>query len=308
LVSRLNHNVELSTVIQPIGSPRTTFEIKIANFLKNNNIEYISNDRKTIGLELDIYIPSYKLAIEVNGLHWHSEFYLNDDYHLNKTKKCNELNIELLHFFEDELLEKYNIVESIIADRLNIIDKIILAKNCIIKEIDSITSDNFLNNNHIEGSINSNIRIGLYYNDELLSVMIFKRKNKLNNKDQIIGGDYEILRFCNKINIKVTGSASKLYSYFKLMYKPSKVIVYTNRRYDNGNLYKVLGFELDNITKPNYFYVVGKQRKHKNLYRKEILVKQDFDINKTEHEIMISRNIPRIYDCGKYEFIDLKPI
>ena len=98
LVNRLNHDVELSIEIQPMGSPRTTYERRICKFLEENNIKYIPNNRKAIKGELDIHIPDYNLAIETNGLHWHSERYLGDDYHLIKTNKCNEKGIKLLHF------------------------------------------------------------------------------------------------------------------------------------------------------------------------------------------------------------------
>ena len=51
--------------------------------------------------------------------------------------------------------------------------------------------------------------------------------------------------------------------------------------------------------KPNYWYIIGKNRKHRFGFRKTILKKEGFDIeNKTEHEVMLERKIYRIYDCG----------
>ena len=306
LVNRLNHNVELSTILQPIGSPRTTFELKICKFLKDNNINYIPNDRKTINGELDIHIPSYNLAIEINGLHWHSEYYMNNDYHINKIKKCEEKNITLLHFFEDELLKKYDIIESMIKSKLGVINNKILVNECTIKEIDAKTAFEFLKNNHILGNVNASIKLGLYYNNELVSIMTFGRlRNVLGNKGKNNNDDYEMLRFCDKLNTIIVGSASKLYSFFKLKYKPFNVIGFANRRYSNGNLYIQLGFNLKYCTAPNYWYVIGKERKHKFLFRKDVLVKQGFDPNKTEHQIMTERKIPRIYDCGNIKFIDV---
>jgi len=306
LVNRLNHSVELSTILQPIGSPRTTFELNICNFLKNNNIIYIPNDRKTINGELDIYIPNYNLAIEINGLHWHSEYYINNDYHLNKTKECAEKNIQLLHFFEDELLEKYDIIESMISNRLDLIKNKIFARKCLLKEIDSKTCSNFLDNNHIQGNINSKIRIGLFYNNELVSVMTFGHlRNILGNKKSKNENEYEMLRFCNEINTQVIGGASKLYMYFKKTYKPNSVISFANKRYSQGKLYKKLGFNYVSDTIPNYWYVVGKKRIHRFLFRKDILIKDGYDEKKSEHQIMSERKIPRIYDCGNIKFADV---
>ena len=190
-----------------------------------------------------------------------------------------------------------------ISNKLKINNKI-FARKCLLKEIDSITTNNFLNDNHIQGAINSSIRIGLFYNDDLVSVMTFgKLRNVLGNKIRK-DGEYEMIRFCNKLNTNVIGGASKLYKYFKKKYSPLKIITFANKRYSNGNLYKILGFKLDCSTKPNYWYIIGKHRKHRFLFRKDILVKEGYDKNKTEHQIMIERNIPRIYDCGNIKFID----
>jgi hypothetical protein len=307
LVNRLNHDVELSTILQPIGASRTTFELKICKFLENNNIRYSPNNRKIIDGELDIYLPDYNLAIEINGLYWHSECYLNDDYHIIKTNKCFEKNIQLLHFFEDELIEKFDIVESIIKSKLGIINNKVYARKCVIREIDAKTSAEFLNGNHIQGNVNSSIKIGLFYNNELVSLMTFgKLRNVLGNK-QHIDGEYEMLRFCNKLNTVVIGGASKLYNYFKIKFTPIIVISFANLRYSHGELYEKLGFEFKNNTSPNYWYVIGKKRKHRFLFRKDVLVKEGYDINKTEHQIMSERKIPRIYDCGNIKYIDKRP-
>ncbi len=304
VVNRLNHNVELSTIIQPIGSPRTTFERRICKLLDDHNVRYVSNDRKCIGLELDIYIPDYKLAIEIDGLHWHCEYYINDDYHLNKTKKCESVGVRLLHFFEDELLEKYEIVKSTILSELNLQPNIIGAEDCQIKNVNSRDSIEFLLNNHIQGKINSSIRCGLYYNGELVSLMVFSKiRNILGNRSNKLE-EYEMLRYCDKINTKVIGGTLKQYEIFKKDNPTSIVIGFANKRYSSGELYKELNFTVCETIKPDYWYVVGKTRKHKFLYRKNILVDAGYDLNKTEHEIMTERKLPRIYDCGKIKFID----
>jgi len=126
----------------------------------------------------------------------------------------------------------------------------------------------------------------------------------MNSKSKNIN-EYEMLRFCNKLNISVIGGASKLFKYFINNYKPNYIVSYADRGYSNGNLYKQLGFELNSITLPNYYYVVDGIRKYRFNFRKDILVKQGFSKNKTEHEIMLERKIYRIYNSGnlKFEFI-----
>ena len=109
---------------------------------------------------------------------------------------------------------------------------------------------------------------------------------------------YELLRFCNKLDTIVIGGADKLLSYFIKEYKPNEIVSYADRRWSQGKLYEKLNFKLYNISTPNYFYVIGQQRFNRFNFRKDRLVKDGFDSNKTEKQIMEERGIPRIYDCG----------
>jgi hypothetical protein len=105
-------------------------------------------------------------------------------------------------------------------------------------------------------------------------------------------------RFCNKLNTNVIGGASKLLKHFTRNYNPKEIISYADRRWSTGKLYDVLGFNFKHNSTPNYFYVVNDKREHRFKYRKDILVKQGYDKNLTEKQIMKNRNIYRIYDCG----------
>lgn len=280
----------------PIGESSSFLEKELTKFVESLKIDVqVGNKIILEGKELDIYLPPKNLAIEFNGLYWHSELYKHEKYHLEKTLKCQDKGIELLHIFEDEWLYKKEIVKSIIKNRLGLIDEKIFARNCEIKEVSSIESEEFLNNNHIQGKIRSKVKIGLYYGDHLVSLMTFS-KGRI-----IMGGkndEWELTRFCNIKNTIVIGGADKLMKYFLKNYKPKKIISYSDIRLFGGGLYKKLGFNLISTSKPNYWYIIGDMRVHRFNYRKSMLVKQGYDENKTEREIMLDRKIYRIYDCG----------
>ena len=114
--------------------------------------------------------------------------------------------------------------------------------------------------------------------------------------------EWELTRFCNKINTSVIGGFSKLLMYFIKNNKPNKIITYADIRWFNGDLYLKNNFKFIHQTKPNYWYIIGLNRYHRFNYRKDVLVKQGFDANKSEHEIMLERKIYRIYDCGNLKF------
>ena len=259
--------------------------------------------------EIDIYIPSKNIAIEYDGLYWHSENAGGKDkkYHLNKTQTCTDKNVQLIHIFEDEWTNKKEIVKNRLKHILGCnIDTKVYARKCIIKELESKECVEFLNKYHIQGSDNSGIKIGAYYKDELISVMTF------GNKRSALGssskkGEYELYRFASNKN--VIGIASKLLQYFIKTHKPSKIISYADRRWSIGNLYEKIGFKKISITPPNYWYFMNGYniRYHRFNFAKHTLSKklQKFDKNLTEYRNMQLNGYDRIWDCGsiKYELI-----
>jgi hypothetical protein len=301
LTMRGNNDIVICLKCNPYGNIYSSSEKEVEFFLKNE--EYIKNERKILeGLELDFYLPKHNLAIEYNGLYWHSEIFKDKNYHLNKTNECKDKGIELIHIFEDEWIHKSEIVKSIINSRLKINTLKVYARNCEIREVDTKQSKLFLDNNHIQGKINSKVSLGLYYKDELISLMTFGPKRiSLGSKSK--NNEWELLRFCNKINTSVIGAASKLFKFFIKKYNPKKILSYSDNRYFNGNLYDKLGFDFVSNTVPNYYYVIKNKKYHRYNFRKDKLVKDGYDINKTEKEIMLERKIYRIYDCGNKKWL-----
>lgn len=281
------------------GIRKSSGETEIYEFVREYFKDAVHSCRDVLdnGMEIDIFIPSKNVGIEFDGLFWHSEHKKLKNYHINKTKECEKKGIRLIHIFEDEWIYKKEIVKSRIKNILGVSSNRIYARKCSIRNVSNEDAMNFLNNSHIQGGIISKYRLGLYYNNELVSLMTFggKRKN-LGSKN--VEGIFELFRFCNKLDTVVIGAASKLLKHFIETYKPNEIISYCDIRWSDGNLYERIGFNLDHISQPNYFYVIGDERKNRFNYRKDKLISEGFDPNKTEHEIMLERGIYRIYDCG----------
>lgn len=288
-----------------------SLNVFIENFLKEYNINYqINNDKILNGLEIDYYLPDINVGIELNGNYYHSEINgkKNKKYHINKTIKTSENKIKLIHIFEDEIKLQPNIVKSRLKSIFGIIHNKIYARNCVIKEVDKKTSLNFINENHIQGYVQSKYQYALYYNGIIVSIMTFgKRRITINkNKNE---NEYELLRFTNVNDVIVIGGFSKLLKHFIKKIKPEKIITYADVRWSGINpektVYAKNNFKFIQITKPNYWYVSKKNfldRKHRFAYRKDVLVKEGYDPNKTEWEIMKERGYDRIWDCGSLKF------
>jgi len=278
-------------------------EKEIAEFIKQYFPNIIENSKSIIPpLEIDIFIPEKNIAIEFNGLYWHSDLTLKDkNYHLNKTNLCKERGIQLLHVFEDEWLYKKDIVKSILLSKLGIFENRVYARQCTVIEIDPKEKNRFLEENHIQGLDTSTYKLGLYKNGILLSVMTFGKRKITGSSNP----DMEMFRFATKTGYQVIGGASKMFTYFVRKYKPNKVISYADVRYSNGLFYEKLGFTLKHISNPNYWYITeDRRREHRVKYQKHKLQSklEFFDSSLTEWENMIKNGRDRIYDCGNYVY------
>jgi len=255
------------------------------------------NDRKIIPpFELDMFIRERGIGIEYNGLYWHSERNgKGKNYHLVKLLCAEKQNIKLIQIFEDEWVYKREIVESILKNKLGLSSKIIYARNCKIKEIDSKLKNSFLEDNHLQGKDKSSIKLGCFFEDELVSVMTFG-KRKLTSREPF----WELIRFANKLNTKTIGGASKLFSFFLKNFNIPEIVSYADRRWSTGNLYENLGFKFQGYSSPNYWYIIGNKREHRIKYQKHKLynILDKFNENLSEWENMKNNGYDRIWDCG----------
>ena len=262
----------------------------------------VYNDKTLLaGKEIDILLPSHKIAIEYNGGYFHSELFKDKNYHLNKLKEVEKKGYRIIHIWESDWYLNPEIVKSNLKNILQLTETKIYARKAELKEISSQQANTFCNENHLQSSAVSKVRIGLFYNNELVSVMTFSSLRKatgLSSKQ----GCYELLRFCNKKNTTVIGGASKMFSYFKKKYGPTYIISYANRDWSQGNLYQKLEMTYKGNTPPGYFYVKSKHKFSRFQFQKHKLVEQGADPTLTEYEIMLERGYYRIWDCGNLRF------
>jgi len=292
--SRVNGNISLCTICNPISKTSSFKEKDIYDFIKSIYSSNIIQSYRD-GLEIDIYLPELHLGFEFNGLYWHSEKFVERNYHLNKTNYFKNRGIQIIHIWEDDWTLKKNVIKSQISNRIGLTKNKIFARKCQIKEIVNINESRvFLDNNHIQGYVNSIKKIGLYYNDELVSLMTF---DNFEGRKKMEEGGWNLSRFCNKLNTNIIGGASKLFKHFIKEYNPSRIVSYADKDWSVGNLYYKLGFENINESKPDYKYIVNKSRVHKSNFKKSILKTE-----LSESKQMDLNGVNKIWDCGKIKF------
>jgi hypothetical protein len=276
-------------------------EKELIEYIKSISTTTIIERDRTIlnGKELDIYLPDLNLAIEFNGIYWHSESNLqNKMYHVKKTAQCAVRGIQLLHIYDYQWYQKQNVIKSLIASKVGRTTKI-YARKCSIKIVKTSDKGEFLNATHIQGTCNSSVNLGLYYNNELIAIATFG-KSRYDKKFE-----WELLRYSSKLNTTVVGGFSKLLKHFIKGYSPDNIMTYCDRNTSIGNLYLQTGFQLIGVTNPNYFYF-----KNANVYSREQFQKHTlkdklatFDESLTEYQNMQVNGYDRVWDCGNYKFL-----
>ncbi len=273
------------------------YENEIAGFLKENNISFTQNDRSKIKhYELDFFVEDYNLAIEFDGLYWHSEEKKENDYHLKKTIACENQDIRLMHIFEDEWNFKKDIVKSMILAACGKFERKIFARNCEVRKIDKNEALNFIKKNHIQDTNKSfKYNYGLFYNDELIQVCTF-RKNFAQRKNK----DVELARMCSKLNTQVLGGFSKLIKFSMNDMNIDKIASFVDRRIFDAKGYTSSGWKVVGESAPKYFYTDFIIRENRQKYMKQSCLKiwPESDKNKTEKELCNEHNLYQIFDCG----------
>lgn len=288
--------------IVPIKTGISTYHEDIVKWIKSiGNFSIEQNNRTLLnGKEIDIFIPDHNFGIEFNGVYWHSELFKEKGYHQQKSTLSTEKGISLFHIWEDDWLTKPYIVKSMIMNKLGLSKKI-GARKCQIREINSKEAKIFLDHNHLQGNVSSSVKIGLFYNDELVSLMTFgKLRKSLNQNNK--NGEWELYRFVNKLGLNVQGGFSKLLNWFIINHNPNKIHTYASLDHSSGDVYIKNAFKFDHITSPGYCWVINGIRHHRYGFRKDILVKEGADPSKSETEIMYEKGYYKVWDSGNLKF------
>jgi hypothetical protein len=139
--------------------------------------------------------------------------------------------------------------------------------------------------------------------------MTFGKKRKSLGNDNRDNSEYELVRFCNKINLTIIGGFSKLLKNFIKKYNPSKIETFADIRWSGLDQTKTVyfknGFNFVKQTPPNYWYINTERylnRSHRFSFRKDVLVKEGYNKELTEWEIMKLKKYDRIWDCGSLKF------
>lgn len=250
--------------------------------------------------ELDIYIPSHGIAIEFNGLYWHSEARGKDNrYHYNKWRACKDKGIQLITVWEDDWRDRKDVVKSMLAHKLGVAhQRRTYARNTTVHQVPRDQVRVFCDAHHIQGYARGSVYLGLYDNaDKLIAVSVW-RENSVNAY---------LERYCTAHTI--VGGMGKLLSAGKRWAKEhncTRIITFSDHEVSDGSLYRTLGFTPDKELALDYKYIVGGKRTHKFGYRlKRFRTDPNlrYQEGMTERELACLNGLERVWDCGKTRWV-----
>jgi len=275
-------------------------ECEVGDFIKSLGVEFVTNVRNIINGELDIFIPEFNIAIEYNGLYWHSEQNGKDiHYHQNKMIECTEKGIRLLSIFEDEWKTQNKQCKDTIAHLLGKSEKGVYARNTIVKEISWKHAKSFLDEFHLLKAGSCGVRrIGAFdVTGALIGVMVFGNKNNEGSREFC----WELKRFVtNKKNNP--GLGSKMFKWAVSQYGLTTVVAFVDSRWFTGLFKNIIGFTVDSIVPPSLWWTNGKVRNHRRFTTKNML-KKITNQNTSKRLMMKQLGFYRIWDCGKVKLI-----
>lgn len=266
-------------------------------FLDRHKIPYEKHNRKHIyPKELDIYIPDHRLAIEVNGLYWHSEdIAVKDTRHLEKFTQCRESGIRLLQFTDQDVINRLPLIESMLAVRLGIAEKI-MARKCSVTEISTRIANQFYQQWHYQGATtNSAKSMALIYQNEVVALLSYRQ-----TKDETI-----IDRYACKPFTTVIGGFTKLESRLS-----GKLVTFSLGLISDGSLYRNNGYTTEGYsTRPEFYVTDGQILWNRQKFMKTKMPKlfgSGFDPNKTEWQNIVDNGLRLYFGAGITKWVKEK--
>lgn len=250
---RTKHHHDVCTNCNPTNSKNySQTEKDILRFILSVYGGDVIENYKIGKQEIDIFIPSLKLGFDFNGLYWHSEKYKDKSFHLSKKIFFEQNGIELIYIWENEWLYKNDIVMSMISIKLGCCKAKIFSRKCKTTLIeDNYLITQFFELNHLDGYMNHDICVGIKFEDELLMLASFK---KLNSRK------YQLTQFATLKNTIVVGGLSKILNYSKTFLDSKTLVTKSDYSRTNGFAYQKIGFQIQSISEPKYFWAKNKKK------------------------------------------------
>ncbi len=272
-------------------------QLEVYDFIKSLSSDAILSDRFLIApREIDILVPSTNLAVEYNGLYWHSTANISDkNYHESKRKSVESMGHKFFMIFEDEWRDKRRIVESMLRHRLAMPGEILDARKLRVEELDGKTAEIFFEASHLEGHARCSSCFGLVDSSgRIVAAMSLRRPFHTSRATACV----EVARSACLPGVIVRGWVGKLTATSLKKVKSEgrmSLVSYVDARVGNGGSYLSSGWKLEtNPKSPRFWWTDFHSRFNRFKYR------ADKAMGLSQADIATRENVVEIWGCGNY--------
>lgn len=277
----------------PKNSFRSGFENEIFEFVQANTELEIHTNRKYIkGREVDIIIPELKLAIDCNGVYWHSELYRPGKHHIEKKKTIESQGYKFVQIWEDDWRSpfKNEIIKSRIINLLGSSQKTGARKYHLHNRKYSVKIKDFLDQNHLQGFFSATEYLTLEKDGQIYALASFR-----SSRD---GSRHELSRYCLLKGHSISGALERFISHFKIG-KSGVLFSYADLDWSSlemHNTYDRVGFSRKRTTPPGYFWLVDGIRINRHMFMRHKL--KNIQEGQSEADYMHGKGYYRVYNSG----------
>lgn len=269
-------------------------EEDIKDYLESLNLIVEGSNRKILkGKELDLYVPARNIAVEFNGIYWHTELRGKDSsYHNNKWKACKDKSIQLLQIWEDDWRLKPELVKQTLVSKF-------ASDSCrvasVVVELSEQQASSFLDENHLLGAAVGDHYFGLTVDGDIDSLQAVLAVNS-----DAVSNSLELVRFASSEGALVDFKA--LLAHMVSMLKPVSVSFVADNCSFEGEVFAAGGFKIVGSVAPDYMYVIRNNRVPRSEYPLERFQSDPkllWEAELTEMELADLNGLARIWDAGK---------
>ena len=267
----------------------------VCEMLDKHGVEYITNTRSIIKpKELDIWVPEHNVVIEVNGLYWHcTDIPITDKRHLEKFELARRHGIKLLQITDADIINKPELIESMILSKLGKLPESIMARKCAIVGLSITEANEFYSRWHYQGKTTIAAKsISLLHDNEIVALLSYTMKGK----------ECRIERYACKPFTNVVGGYSKLESRLIKLERPERLVTFSLGLISDGSLYSRNGYETEGYaTKPEWYVSNNKSLMNRQRFMKHKMPRLfggGFNPDKTEWENIIDNGLRLYFGAG----------
>lgn len=276
----------------------SAYEDEVRSLLERSGLDVMTS---VVGLlpstkELDIVVVSSRLAVEIDGLRWHSEKCgRGRTYHQDKTDEAARVGYSLIHITDLQWKTRREAVESLLMARCGVVMQKLDARKCRVACLAASEMRKFMERCHIQGFRPGKEYLGLRHQGVLVAAASFGFSK---------AKEAELQRYATLPGSRVRGGLGKLVEHWRRAHATEPLISFCDTAHFDGKAYAAVGFLQEKVLPPDYGYTDGIAHYSKEAFRKAQQAKRfaNYDPALTEKENAENNGWYRIWGCNKIKF------